>query len=267
MHNESYWLLLRLRKPLPVDIYDPLEAAHPACSADSFTGGLGMIQVVRYSETPVGPYDELLLIPGNFSVPSGSQKSKKRLRVSRIYVSQKETTWNGKVLQGRKRRPPLTRAVAGRKNWNLPKHLARFEFSAPPVKKGTPPPKELTVAVFPHGSTEGDTARPFFQATLTPVRSLPALPFSTKWSPLNTMLIQPPLPQGDDRLLCGTDTWKALEIGFRSRRARLMWVGQADEDAGAVAREGHWPGVRPWRIGLWLEAATLEVPVPHEWAV
>jgi hypothetical protein len=65
-----------------------------------------------------GPYDELMLIPGTYTVPSPSattpfQIPKKALRVSRIYVSQRTTTYNGRL------------------NWNIPKHLARFSFSSP----------------------------------------------------------------------------------------------------------------------------------------
>jgi hypothetical protein len=39
-----------------------------------------------------GPYDELMLVPGAFDVPG---KNKKRLRMTRIYVSQKDTMYNG----------------------------------------------------------------------------------------------------------------------------------------------------------------------------
>lgn len=88
-------MILWLRGPLPSDAYDPLEASHPAWTGKDFKGGLGMIQVVRYSSTPVGPYEELVIIPGNFQVSGGSQKGKARMRISRIYVSQKETTYNG----------------------------------------------------------------------------------------------------------------------------------------------------------------------------
>ena len=51
-----------------------------------------MIQIVRYSETPVGPYDELLIIPGDFKA---SQNDEKRMRITRIYVNQSETCYNG----------------------------------------------------------------------------------------------------------------------------------------------------------------------------
>ena len=64
------------------------------------------MQIVRYSETPVGPYDELVIMPGEFEVPvlSGSgdgegvgrkKKVKKNTRITGIWVSQKDTCWNG----------------------------------------------------------------------------------------------------------------------------------------------------------------------------
>jgi hypothetical protein len=55
---ETYWLLFYASCPLPENVYDPLEAASVEFSdpavAGEFRGGLGMIQIVRYSETPVG---------------------------------------------------------------------------------------------------------------------------------------------------------------------------------------------------------------------
>jgi len=81
--------------PLLDHAYAPLEAASPFASAESsgaFKGGLGMMQIVRYHDSPVGAYDELLLVPGYFEVP-GAKKN--MVRVTRIYVSQKDTCWNG----------------------------------------------------------------------------------------------------------------------------------------------------------------------------
>ncbi|KAK5128559.1 hypothetical protein LTR85_003230 [Meristemomyces frigidus] len=247
--NEAYWLLLTLRNPLPAGIYDPLEASHSACTTSGFTGGLGMIQIVRYKETPCGAYDELLLIPGNFAVADGCQKGKSRPRISRIYVSQEETMYNG------------------RQNWNIPKHLARFEFSTAPVAMGASPPSQLTVSVFPPESSAAaapDTVEPFFRATLTPMRYVPAFPYSTKWtsSLLSTIFYQPPLPAGDDRLLCATERWKAFTAVAATRTARLMWVEAAGDDK--VKREGYWPEVKPWSIGMWLENATLDIGAPEE---
>lgn len=72
-------------------LYSPLER-HSPFAKDKPVGGLVMIQVIRYTESPVGPYDELVIIPGKFEHEKGSN-----LRVTRIYVSQEKTCWNGRV--------------------------------------------------------------------------------------------------------------------------------------------------------------------------
>ena len=56
----SYWLLLSLRE-LPEGVYDPLEASSSEFAdpqlAGEFKGGLGMIMIVRYEDTPTGECD------------------------------------------------------------------------------------------------------------------------------------------------------------------------------------------------------------------
>jgi len=62
------------------------------------------VQVIRYPDSPVGAYDELLLVPGNVEYEkelAGNDGNKtmqkgKNLRLTRIYVSRKETSWNGR---------------------------------------------------------------------------------------------------------------------------------------------------------------------------
>ncbi|MEB2775683.1 hypothetical protein SYJ56_10225 [Algoriphagus sp. D3-2-R+10] len=53
-----------------------------------FQGGLGYIMLVNYHTSPVGPYKELLLIPGKFS-----QYHKQA--ITKIYVSSEVSTQNG----------------------------------------------------------------------------------------------------------------------------------------------------------------------------
>lgn len=81
---------------LPRDIaYEPLEASSARfAEAGVWKGGLAMIQLLRYSSTPVGPYDEMILLPGNFDVPGGHGSY---TRITRIYVSQRDTTYNGMI--------------------------------------------------------------------------------------------------------------------------------------------------------------------------
>lgn len=73
-----------------------------------------MVQVIRYTESPVGPYGELLVVPGRFEreemvrrgggdgaeptvgVVSRKKRRGENSRVTRIYVSQERTCWNGR---------------------------------------------------------------------------------------------------------------------------------------------------------------------------
>lgn len=108
LRGDMYWAMLRLSGPLAQNIYHPLDGAHYSLPSSSFKGGFGMIQVIRYTESPVGPYDELMIIPGEFEVPGGEQKGKSKVRVSRIYVNQKETCYNGITYLGSPSRMRLT---------------------------------------------------------------------------------------------------------------------------------------------------------------
>lgn len=72
----------------------------------NFSGGLGYVMLVNYTESPVGPYKELLVIPGKFKTQFGSQQT-----ISKIYVDS-ERSLN-----------------SGRANWGIPKELAQFDWS------------------------------------------------------------------------------------------------------------------------------------------
>lgn len=67
-----------------------------ASQIDSYTGGLGYVMLVNYEESPVGPYKELLIIPGKFG-------AERRQAITKIYVDSEASTQNG------------------RKNWGIPK--------------------------------------------------------------------------------------------------------------------------------------------------
>jgi hypothetical protein len=53
-----------------------------------------MVKIIRYIESPVGPYDELVLVPGEFEYEHSGKKS--NLKVSRIYDSQEQTCYDGR---------------------------------------------------------------------------------------------------------------------------------------------------------------------------
>ncbi len=62
--------------------------------------------LVDYKTSPVGPYQELLFIPGLFRFGKTTSFS-----ISKIYVSTTDSVWNG------------------RQNWGIPKELADFSFA------------------------------------------------------------------------------------------------------------------------------------------
>ncbi len=69
-------------------------------------GGFGTVMLVDYHSSDVGPYRELLIVPGRFKL-----NGKKQFSISKIYVSSYESVWNGI------------------NNWGIPKELADFEFT------------------------------------------------------------------------------------------------------------------------------------------
>jgi Acetoacetate decarboxylase (ADC) len=71
--------------------------------AEAYRGLVGAVMFVDYATTPVGPYHELLFIPGLFKL--GGQHT---FSISKIYVSSYESVWNGI------------------ENWGIPKELANF---------------------------------------------------------------------------------------------------------------------------------------------
>lgn len=66
---------------------------------------LGAVMVVRYAETAVGPYDELLFVPGFMQEQDTQYPS-----ITKIYVSSQ------------------TSVLGGRQNWAIPKELAQFSW-------------------------------------------------------------------------------------------------------------------------------------------
>lgn len=71
----------------------------------NFSGGLGYVMLVNYTESPVGPYKELLIIPGKFKTVHGKKQT-----ISKIYVDS-EASLN-----------------SGCANWGIPKELAQFDW-------------------------------------------------------------------------------------------------------------------------------------------
>ncbi len=69
-----------------------------------FRRSFGMVMLVDYHTSPVGPYKELLYMPGTFEFDDGQTHAS----ISKIFVSS------------------LASVINGRRNWGIPKELADF---------------------------------------------------------------------------------------------------------------------------------------------
>ncbi len=78
----------------------------PEAFEGSRRGSVGSVMYVKYDDSPVGPYDELLLIPGKIRLADRDE-----LSITRIFVSSMESVVNG------------------RKNWGIPKEQADFKVT------------------------------------------------------------------------------------------------------------------------------------------
>jgi hypothetical protein len=153
-----------------------------------------------------------------------------------------------------------TSSSVGRRNWGIPKHLARFSFER------LANPHCLKVQVFPpHPSIE----TPFFTTTLQPFTWIPPFSFASKIAPYlgyDLHLTQPPLPASDkpgEEEICGTDKWmKTLPIVV-CKKAKGCWVSVQQPIEGDDKSIRWWPKVEPFKMGLWLEGTDLTFGEPE----
>lgn len=85
------------------------EPCTPADVTDRRVPGLSLMMFVDYRTSPVGPYRELLFIPGRFRIDGG-----KRWSITRIVVDSPASV------------------VSGRANWGIPKELATIDVEQQP---------------------------------------------------------------------------------------------------------------------------------------
>ncbi|BGP48162.1 hypothetical protein JCM10450v2_004034 [Rhodotorula kratochvilovae] len=220
--------------PLPEGSYAPFEAGSSADMSDRFHGGVGMVLILRYSNTDVGPYDELILIPGLFSnTHKGAKEPSYDLAITRIVVSSDRSTVNG------------------RREWGMPKHRGVFSFTSTPSGHTT-----ITVAHPTSPST------PYFRTTLRSSWATPlALPVSTSWlsfravKPLlagyATTLVQRALPSAsapsavaDEKREQAQQTGQRLEAFVPSLNApgalRVNFSAKGRARLATVEEKGQW---------------------------
>lgn len=100
LRGRAYWLIYRFPEPFIREAFGGGVAPR---------GGLGFVGLVDYEHTDVGPYQELMLIPGKASYPGAVDYS-----VSHIVVDSAASMVNG------------------RRNWGIPKGLADFDWRRMP---------------------------------------------------------------------------------------------------------------------------------------
>ena len=120
-----------------------------------YRGWMGAVLLVDYQSSNVGPYQELMFIPGLFKLGG-----KRGFSISKIWVSTEASLQNGQ------------------RNWGIPKELAQFEVER----------DQQGIRLFK--ASKG--SRVFFEAQLKHTRL--SLPFTSKLLPL-TRIIQQSLSQ------------------------------------------------------------------------
>ncbi|KAF7325784.1 hypothetical protein MKEN_00428900 [Mycena kentingensis (nom. inval.)] len=222
----------------PVAGLDPKASFPPGWAAEDqsdalskggeFIGGLGLVQVVSYSESPVGPYDELVYVPGRWKYKDGT----KAFRITQIYVSSKESTFNG------------------RRNWNIPKHVANFSITTD--ASGT-----TSISVTQPGASE-----PFFRASTTRISILSALALPTSTTLLGSYysLMQPPLPAGPNPEDAGTDKWAYLIPVLRGKTSLVRAVPELEGPSGkkALGDGKGCPALVPWSTAVFMDEINMD---------
>ncbi|PWN39108.1 hypothetical protein IE81DRAFT_326860 [Ceraceosorus guamensis] len=231
-------------------------------AADEFRGGPGGWILYRYTHSPVGPYDELIYVAGLFKSPSAGNTA---LRITNIYVSSTASVYNG------------------RKNWNIPKHRALFEWSQPAARTSSAAVQTVRVYL-PVGGTQQQQqqqskGKEIFAARLFPHLSssccnwLPSLPIPAftahipSW--LNLKLCAPPL------LDCTTTTdsvgggsgsgGSKSSSSSSSSKGEMQRDDEAQEEGLASSEpENVWRSVSPTFAG-WARPARAEAILLVSW--
>ncbi|KAI9066984.1 hypothetical protein FKP32DRAFT_1589097 [Trametes sanguinea] len=262
---EAWWFITSLgHRPergetLPLNYFPSQETQLYRASTEqgAFLGGRGSITLIRYSHSPIGAFDELCIIPGEFTNPFETPSH----RVTRGYVSSPQAVVNG------------------RHNWGLPRELAEFVFT-PSLDH----PDATEVRVYPAISFSSMpieyASSPCFAALIKPVSWLPAIPTSLP----RVRLCQPPLESSPGPSLdglVGVPKWHLTDCSDGKGRARpfrfvpllppeelsspdARGKGAPAERKQRLADGVGFPAVDPYSIGVhWTELSmTLPQAIP-----
>ncbi|KAL7934579.1 hypothetical protein V8C35DRAFT_279742 [Trichoderma chlorosporum] len=257
IYTFSFWTPPSAASTLPEHAYSPLEGQTSFAdeTISKPVGGLSMIQILSYTDSPVGPYDEMLVAPGSFewerTEPGGEKKRGCNPKITRIYVSTPNSCFNGRT------------------NWNAPKHLAKFVWDHHPDGS-------TTVQIFPHDDAANPdesqpSSRPFFTTTFKPMSLVPRFPFATSWVDhvgFNTTLVMPPLPAGNGSYgeLPSTSRWISLVTKQYCSSSSVGWydIAQADGGEACGGHANFLPWLGRWQVGLKMKDADLTFDFPDE---
>lgn len=106
-----------------------------------YKGIIGATMLVDYQTSGVGPYQELLFIPGLFEI-----QGKRMFSITKIYVSTYNSVWNGI------------------ENWGIPKELAFFNWKTEPSEAGS---ETITIRVENRAIFEATFQKSWFKFPLT----------------------------------------------------------------------------------------------------
>ncbi|THU98686.1 hypothetical protein K435DRAFT_964800 [Dendrothele bispora CBS 962.96] len=235
-----------------VEASEPKKANFPAgwaCSwqADAlaaggeFIGGPALVILVQYSDTPVGPYDELGYSPGRFRYADGTVG----FRTTIMFVSSKDSVWNG------------------RKNWNIPKQVASFNYKHSPNGSWS-----LSVS-----QPDSKSSTPFFNVTVNPIPILSRIPipFNSKLFGSMFSYVQPPLPQGPLPEEAGTEKWAVFSptttgwIHLVNVVPELTSKSEKNGKQEKVAGDAiSFPAVKPKGLGMVMENMEIDLG-PSVW--
>ncbi|KAF8754569.1 hypothetical protein RHS01_06054 [Rhizoctonia solani] len=227
LQAEAWWILPTIPLPwhakeLPRGALDTGEIDKFQELQATFQGGLGTIQLIRYHSSPVGPYDELLYVPGQMNYKIG-----------------------GSSMSGR------------RNSGNIPKHLAKFEFTP---ETPSDPLSPTVISVYPSLSdspTPDFSPDPIFRTRVVPSRYLPKFPLNLSRIPraiLDARLIQPPLTDP-----VGTEKWCMVNPGYAGQ-AQVMYP-EPGLERGRYGDGTGFPDLQPMSIGLWWPKVEIQFPL------
>jgi hypothetical protein len=226
---------------LPPGSYNPEETIHPSALApvqgsSQWRGGMSKVVIIRYEDSPIGPYDELIAASDGFVNPFEKGTTG---RITNIYVNSQESIWHGRKNWSMSLWPTVLTFMStdNRSNLDIPKHLARFEFTQ--INS-----KTVNVKV-----SLPDSKEPFFSASVTD-SYIPSVPIPSFVLNPFLRIVQPPLLAGtpSDVMIASNDEWVSVNPVYRGRW-RVAYI-QPSEGGNEFHGDGlHYPQIKPFWIG------------------